>query len=65
MLKTSVGGWDKRLRIVIGAAPVVLGAFGPIGWWGLIGSIPLLTGLAGSCPLYTLFGMNTCPRVTT
>ncbi|PIE06393.1 MAG: hypothetical protein CSA74_12730, partial [Rhodobacterales bacterium] len=24
------------------------------------GIVPLLTGLLGSCPLYTLFGINTC-----
>ena len=33
---------------------------GPKTLWGLIGLVPLLTGLAGSCPLYSLFGLNTC-----
>ena len=61
MFKTNVGGWDKILRIVIGIGLLALGAFGPIGWWGLVGLVPLLTGLVGSCPLYTIVGMSTCP----
>ncbi len=61
MFKTNVGGWDKILRIVIGIGLLALGAFGPIGWWGLVGLVPLLTGLMGSCPLYTIVGMSTCP----
>jgi hypothetical protein len=27
----------------------------------VLGSISLLTGVIGYCPLWTLFGMNTCP----
>jgi hypothetical protein len=29
--------------------------------WGYIGVVPLLTGLFGFCPAYTLLGINTCP----
>ncbi|MET0379689.1 MAG: DUF2892 domain-containing protein [Spongiibacteraceae bacterium] len=29
--------------------------------WGLIGIVPMVTGLLGYCPLYTLLGINTCP----
>jgi hypothetical protein len=29
--------------------------------WGLAGLVPLLTGLLGYCPAYSLFGLNTCP----
>ncbi len=65
MFKTNVGGWDKILRIVVGVGLLGLGAFGPIGWWGLVGLVPLLTGLMGTCPLYSIVGMNTCPRGTT
>lgn len=62
MFKSNVGGWDKILRIVIGVALLALGAFGSIGWWGLVGFVPLLTALVGSCPLYTIVGLNTCPN---
>ncbi len=64
MFKTNVGGWDKILRIVIGVALLALVAIGSIGWWGLIGLVPLLTGLMGTCPLYSIVGLNTCPRGT-
>ncbi|MEY2786373.1 MAG: hypothetical protein RL277_2585, partial [Planctomycetota bacterium] len=39
-----------------------LTTFGPQTPWGWIGVVPLLTGLLGSCPLYTLFGISTCRR---
>jgi hypothetical protein len=29
--------------------------------WGWLGIVPLATGLIGSCPLYSLLGINTCP----
>jgi len=30
------------------------------GYFGLIGLVPLVTGLLDSCPLYTVFGVRTC-----
>ena len=27
---------------------------------GLLGLVPLLTGLVGTCPIYTLLGVSTC-----
>jgi len=30
-------------------------------WWGLIGIVPLATGLFGFCPAYRLFGLSSCP----
>ncbi len=60
-MKTNVGGIDKILRIVIGIALIAMAALGVVGAWGWIGVVPLLTGLFGTCPAYTLLGMNTCP----
>lgn len=57
----NVGGVDKWLRLVAGIVVLALGLFGPLGWWGLIGLVPLGTALAGFCPVYTLLGLNTCP----
>ena len=57
----NVGGIDKGLRIGAGVLLLALGAFGPLGWWGLVGVVPLGTALLGFCPVYTLLGLNTCP----
>ena len=60
-MKTNVGGIDRALRIIAGVVLIGLAATGYIGWWGWIGVVPLLTGLAGTCPAYRLLGLNTCP----
>lgn len=60
-MKTNVGGIDKILRIVVGLILITLAATSMIGVWGWIGVVPLLTGLFGTCPLYSVLGMNTCP----
>jgi len=56
----NVGGIDRILRIVVGAALIVAAATGTVGVWGYIGALPLLTGLIGWCPPYALLGFNTC-----
>lgn len=64
MFKSNVGGLDKILRIVVGLALIAgffLNAEASMRWLYLIGIVPLATGLLGSCPLYSIFGMNTCP----
>jgi len=58
----NLGDIDKWLRIIAGLLILGLGAFGPLGWWGLLGIVPLATGVMGSCPAYSLMGMNTCQR---
>jgi hypothetical protein len=61
MLNKNVGNLDRALRIGGGLVLIALAAMGNIGWWGFIGVVPLLTGLAGTCPAYTLLGLKTCP----
>lgn len=51
---------DRVLRICLGAGVLSLAFVGPKSLWALLGLIPLVTGLIGSCPLYTLFGVSTC-----
>ena len=60
MFKTNVGGIDRFLRIAIGIALIAMTLLGTIGPWGWIGVVPLLTAAMGSCPLYTVFGVNSC-----
>lgn len=55
---------ERTIRVVIGIVLLSLVFVGPKTMWGLLGIIPLATGLLGSCPLYTLFGISTCPKKT-
>ena len=55
------GSLDRILRIVAGVALISLVFIGPQTPWGWIGVVPLLTGLIGWCPAYTLLGIRTCP----
>jgi hypothetical protein len=58
-MSRNVGGLDRMIRIVAGLVLLAL-SFGPLGWWGLIGVVPLATGLIRWCPAYAPFGLNTC-----
>ncbi|MDZ7265135.1 MAG: DUF2892 domain-containing protein [candidate division KSB1 bacterium] len=62
-MKTNVGATDKLIRIVVGILLIVWGIFGSK-IWVIIGLIPLITGLIGYCPLYTVLGINTCKTKT-
>lgn len=65
MFPKNVGGLDRIARIIVGLALLagfMLNADAAYRWLYLIGIIPLATGLMSSCPLYSIFGLNTCPR---
>jgi hypothetical protein len=55
------GTLDRAIRVVVGLAVLSLTFVGPQSLWGLVGLVPLATGLAGFCPLYTVLGIRTCP----
>lgn len=50
---------DRTLRIIVGLLLLSLVFVGPHTPWGLIGIVPLVTGLSGYCPVYGLFGFRT------
>jgi len=52
---------ERALRVVVGLALLSLVFVGPQTLWGLLGLVPLATGLLGSCPIYTVLGFSTCP----
>ncbi|MHB1474358.1 MAG: YgaP family membrane protein [Dermatophilaceae bacterium] len=63
----NMGSADRKLRAFV-VAPVLVVAgvlFGPAGWLAIVlyilAGVMLATSAAGSCPLYTLFGLRTCP----
>jgi hypothetical protein len=61
-MNCNVGGIDKILRIVLGLVLISLIFIleGSGRWWGLVGVIPLATGLVNWCPVYLIVGLNTC-----
>ena len=56
------GNLDRALRILLGLALIGLAASGTIGFWGYIGIVPLLTGVAARCPVYSVLGVATTSR---
>lgn len=57
----NIGSADRIIRIVAGLLILSLLFLieGNLKYLGLIGLIPLITGLIGFCPLYVLLKMNT------
>jgi len=53
---------ERVLRVLLGIGLLSIVFVGPQTYWGLIGIVPLVTGLIGTCPLYSLVGFSTCPR---
>jgi len=60
-MKQNVGNVDRWIRIILGVVLLSLLVFlnGPIRWIGLIGLIPLVTGVIDFCPIYALLGVST------
>jgi len=59
-MKVNEGTLDRALRVVAGLTLIGLAATGKVGLWGYVGVVPLLTGALGNCPVYSIFGINTC-----
>ena len=55
----NVGRIDSIVRIVAGVALLIAG-MGFHSWWGLIGLLPLGTGLIHFCPVYYGLKFSTC-----
>ncbi len=62
-MQVNVGKADRFVRVVAGLAILSLFFFleGGERYWGLIGLLPLATGLFRFCPAYSVFGISTCP----
>jgi hypothetical protein len=59
-MQKNVGLIDRVARIVVGLGVLSLCVIGPKTFWGLVGLVPLLTGLVSFCPAYRLFGIRSC-----
>lgn len=60
LLPTNEHTLERILRVLLGAGLLSLAFVGPKSPWAYLGILPILTGLIGSCPLYTLLGISTC-----
>ncbi len=58
----NVGTADFSVRMVLGLALLSMLMFvqGDLRWIGLVGLVPIVTGLFRFCPLYALLGIRTC-----
>ncbi|MGD8937234.1 MAG: DUF2892 domain-containing protein [Thiogranum sp.] len=59
LLKQNIGKLDRIIRVIVGAllvGNVFIGLQTVVGWIGLI---LIVTGLFGTCPVYSLLGINT------
>ncbi|MFT5344267.1 MAG: hypothetical protein ACI9BH_003493 [Paracoccaceae bacterium] len=64
MFTKNKGNRDRILRVIVGLVLLIAYFMFPdvaYSWALLIGIVPLATGLLGSCPLYSILGLNTCP----
>lgn len=59
-MKCNVGKTDQAFRVIVAIVIAAIAYYTKINWLYLVAIIPLITGLINFCPLYTIFGMNTC-----
>jgi len=62
MLKKNEGTIDRVLRVIVGLVLISMVFYGIQTPWGWVGLIPLITGLVGSCPVYSVLGLNTLKK---
>jgi hypothetical protein len=60
-MKCNVGTVDRLLRIILGLIIAILGVVFD-SWLGLVGLVPLATGLFQFCPMYSLLKLSTAKR---
>ncbi|TPE45842.1 YgaP family membrane protein [Pontibacter mangrovi] len=68
-MKKNMGSADRIIRLVVAAVLAILYFTGTVtGTLGIVllvvAAIFILTSLVAFCPLYAIFGLNTCPRTT-
>jgi len=59
LFKSNTGKIDRIIRVIVGVllvGNVFTGIQTPVGWIGLV---LIVTGVFGTCPVYSLLGINT------
>lgn len=59
-MKKNIHPVERAMRVTIGIVLTSFAFWGPSNLWFLLGIIPIITGLVGWCPPYSLLGVNTC-----
>jgi hypothetical protein len=60
-MKCNVGSIDRLLRIILGLIIAIVGVVFD-SWWGLVGLVPIVTGLFRFCPLYWPLKISTVKK---
>ncbi|MCO5100830.1 MAG: DUF2892 domain-containing protein [Burkholderiaceae bacterium] len=62
-MQINVANSERVVRVIVGLILLSLPFWleTPWRWLGLIGIMPLITGLSGRCPGYRLLGRTSCP----
>ena len=58
-MKQNIHNIERIVRILLGLIILSLVFIGPESFWGLLGLVPIATGLIGWCPPYHLLGIST------
>jgi hypothetical protein len=58
-MKRNVGTYDAAIRTMLGLGILFFGHHLRT-WWALVGFIPILSAMLGVCPIYWLFGFESC-----
>ena len=61
-MKVNESSTERVIRIITGLIILSLVFVGPQSLWGLVGLVPLVTGLVGNCPIYSLLGISSCKK---
>ena len=61
-MKQNIHNIERIVRIIIGLIIFSLVFIGPKSLWGLIGIMPIFTGVTGWCPPYQVLGISKCKK---
>ncbi|MDA8586595.1 DUF2892 domain-containing protein [Rhodobacteraceae bacterium] len=59
----NVGSADRIVRLILGAALIIMALTGTIGAWGWLGLILLGTAFMKFCPVFKIFGIKSTKEV--
>lgn len=59
MFRMNLGARERTLRVALGGALLAIGLTRPSpAWWGWLGILPVVTGLAAYCPVWDALGIS-------